>query len=142
MNRQHRIASALSLGGAALLLLSGCVSPTSPAKISPKPQDSSSQSPTLGTPATEPLQVQMAQLQGANLRAEVGTTIDVNLGSENLTAWTSKESPAGVVTYIPADQGKSATTNPGYKVVGTGKTTVTLTNSVTNKRITFTVTGE
>lgn len=125
--------SAVVLAGivAAAALLSACSTSSS---------EGATASP-IGGDIIAPVTKNAGDLQGGDVELVVGQVLNINTGDLAVQSYSGEVADESVAVFVPGREDGSAEFNPGVEAVGTGATTVVLTNEDGGiQPVTFTVT--
>lgn len=86
-----------------------------------------------------PIMTDLNAIDGATVEVSVGNVIVLTGDDENPTAWTALIDDGSLLEFSPAEKTESAEFNPGLKALAEGTTDVTLSNTITEETVTFTV---
>jgi hypothetical protein len=86
-----------------------------------------------------PIIEDLNSIDGKTVDMKVGNNIDLTGDSTTYKDWTGEISDPKVAEFIAGKDEGGASFNPGVKALATGEATVKLTNSTSNKTVTFTI---
>ncbi len=86
-----------------------------------------------------PIIEDLNSVDGKTVDMKVGDTIDLTGDSTTYKDWKGEISDPKVAEFIPGKDEGGASFNPGVKALAAGEAEVKLTNSTSNKTVTFTV---
>lgn len=93
-------------------------------------EDSTAVAPKIVTPE---------EVNGKTIDVIVGQGIDINVPDGDEANWTATVSDPAVLTFMQGGTQGSAITNPGFQVIASGTSDVTMTNGKTGDTISFSV---
>jgi hypothetical protein len=92
-----------------------------------------------GSSVLPPIIEDLNSLDGKTVDMKVGNNIDLTGDSTTYKDWTGEISDPKVAEFIAGKDEGGASFNPGVKALAAGEATVKLTNSTSNKTVTFTI---
>ena len=92
-----------------------------------------------GSSVLPPIIADLNSIDGTTVEVPAGGNIDLTGDSTTYTDWTGEISDPKVAEFIPGKDEGGASFNPGIKALEPGEAEVTMTNSTSNKTVTFTV---
>jgi hypothetical protein len=95
--------------------------------------------PPIGGSVLPPTIADLNNIDGTTIDIKVGGHIDLTGDDTTYTDWTAQISDPKVAEFVPGKNEGGASFNPGLVGLEAGEAQVTLTNSTSNKTVTFTV---
>ena len=95
--------------------------------------------PIADTSVVAPEIVTPSEANGKTLDVVVGQGIDVDVPDQDEANWTATVTDPAVLVFMPGGTQGGAVTNPGFQVITSGTSEVTMTNGKTGETVTFTV---
>jgi len=92
-----------------------------------------------GSNALPPIIADLNSIDGTTVEVKVGGHIDLTGDSTTYKDWTGEISDPKVAEFIAGKDEGGASFNPGIVGLAAGEVTVKMTNSTSNKTVTFTV---
>jgi len=92
-----------------------------------------------GSNALPPIIADLNSIDGTTVEVKVGGHIDLTGDSTTYKDWTGEVSDPKVAEFIAGKDEGGASFNPGIVGLAAGEATVKMTNSTSNKTVTFTV---
>jgi hypothetical protein len=139
MSRTTRPAARLLAATAVVLAvgagLAACSSGSSSSSSSATPSATSGASSSV----IAPIFVPVADADGTTVDVTVGNAVVMTSDTEPLGDWTADVSDTSVLRFEPGSSGGSADFNPGFEALAAGTADVTMTNSSTGTKVSFTV---
>jgi len=92
-----------------------------------------------GSNALPPIIADLNSIDGTTVEVKVGGHIDLTGDSTTYKDWTGEVSDPKVAEFVAGKDEGGASFNPGIVGLAAGEATVKMTNSTSNKTVTFTV---
>lgn len=143
MNKIKTISTVIA-GVALVAGLAACSSNAT--EIKDIPAGSSSDMSGTSTPApiadatvVAPIVLTPADANGKTVEAVVGQGIDIDVPDQDEANWTATVTDPAVLVFMQGGTQGTAVTNPGFQVMTSGTSDVTMTNGKTGETVTFKV---
>ena len=92
-----------------------------------------------GSSVLPPIIADLNTIDGTTVDVKAGGSIDLTGDDTTYSDWTGEISDPKVAVFVPGKDEGGASFNPGVKALAPGEAEVKMTNSTSNKTVTFTV---